>query len=144
MPEVTVYLIRHAKAESRSAWKQPDHLRPLTKRGRKQSEAIADDLADAGIVEVRTSPAVRCVQTIEPLCARLGIEPVVDGALMEGTSIELPERPRTYAYCAHGDNIPALLEDLNIDWEACKKGSVYRLTFDDGELAAAEYAEYPA
>jgi 8-oxo-dGTP diphosphatase len=143
MPTRTIFLIRHAKAESRSAWHASDHLRPLNKRGRQQSELIADALSEESIDEVRTSPAVRCVETIKPLCERLGFEPIVDRALMEGASIDLPEQAGTYAYCAHGDNIPAALEDLDVEWEACRKGSVWRLTFDDHELVEAEYAEYP-
>jgi len=145
MPTRTIYLIRHAKTESRARWDQPDHLRPLNERGRQQSESIADALADEPIREVRTSPAVRCVETIKPLCRRLGLEPIVDGRLMEGASLDLPEQPGTYVYCAHGDNAAAALEDLGVDWEACRKGSVWRLAFDgDGDLAEAEYAEYPA
>ena len=28
-----IHLIRHAKAKNRLTWEEPDHLRPLTKRG---------------------------------------------------------------------------------------------------------------
>ena len=143
-PVRTVLLVRHAKAESRRAWDRPDHLRPLSKKGRAQAEALAEAWSDQPIRAVRSSPAVRCVQTVTPLCERLGIECAIDEALMEGGAIALPSAAGTYVICAHGDNIPALLAALGIDGSACRKGSTWRLDFDQrGTLTAASYTDCP-
>ena len=37
-----VHLVRHAKAKNRTEWTEPDDLRPLTKRGRREAVALAD------------------------------------------------------------------------------------------------------
>jgi phosphohistidine phosphatase SixA len=42
----TVHLIRHAKAKNREAWVEPDALRPLAKRGRREAEAVAARLGE--------------------------------------------------------------------------------------------------
>jgi len=65
-----MYLVRHAKAGSRSAWSGPDDLRPLTKTGRRQADALGDLLAERRVTRVVSSPSVRCRQTVEPLETR--------------------------------------------------------------------------
>ena len=67
-----LYLVRHAHAGSRSSWEGRDLHRPLSKKGRRQADAIADLLAEAGIERLLSSPARRCVQTLEPLAAQSG------------------------------------------------------------------------
>jgi phosphohistidine phosphatase SixA len=129
----TILLIRHATALNRAKWRKADHLRPLTKRGQRQAAAIADELGSVPIAQIRTSPAVRCVQTVEPLAARANVEVKLDEALMEGGDITLPEISQSglHIFCAHGDNIPALLESLGIECEECSIGSMWMLKRDD-------------
>ena len=81
---MSLYLVRHAKAGDRQHWEGKDHLRPLSKRGRQQADALADALADDGITRIVTSPFVRCRETVEPLARRLGIEMETSDALVEG------------------------------------------------------------
>lgn len=69
----TIHLLRHAK----SSWDSPelvDHDRPLAKRGRKDAEALAAQLAIAPIAVdvVLCSTALRARETLEPLRAGLG------------------------------------------------------------------------
>ena len=78
------YLIRHAKAGDRDAWEQPDVLRPLSRSGERQAEAIADLFGDEPIARVHSSPAVRCVQTVHPLAVRLGLLVREEELLQEG------------------------------------------------------------
>ena len=40
-----LYLVRHAKAGDRAAWKGDDRLRPLSKEGRRQADSLARLLA---------------------------------------------------------------------------------------------------
>jgi 8-oxo-dGTP diphosphatase len=142
----TILLIRHGTAKNRDGWTEADHLRPLNKAGIKQANAIADELGEVKIAQIRSSPAVRCMQTVEPLARRAGMKLDVDAQLMEGSSFSLPESSRhgLHIYCAHGDNIPALLETLGIDCNQCKKGSIWMIKRDDdGEITDVSYVQPP-
>jgi exopolyphosphatase/guanosine-5'-triphosphate,3'-diphosphate pyrophosphatase len=79
-----VYLIRHAKAEKLSAWDGPEPLRPLTPRGLRQAQELAESLSDAGVRRIVASPFLRCRQTAAPLAAKLGLRVRVDERLADG------------------------------------------------------------
>ncbi len=145
-------LIRHAQAEEREQWRGTDDAqRPLTDAGRRQADRIAkvvmnmvDELdRDAAIVSLRSSPALRCIDTVRPLAKRSGVALDVDANLMESRDIK-PPSPRddgVHIICAHGDNIPWLLDDLHIDWkQQCKKGSIWCIARDGrGKVISARY-----
>jgi 8-oxo-dGTP diphosphatase len=140
----TYLLVRHAKAEKRDTWPQPDHLRPLNAAGRRQAEALAEGLCEVPVDEVRTSPAVRCYQTVEPLAERLERDLIIDQSLAEGTRIHLPREPGVFVLCAHGDNIPEVLERFEIDWHECPKASVWMIKCDEhGTALEVAYSEPP-
>ena len=113
-----LYVVRHADAGSRGRDDEPDELRRLSGRGQRQAEALADQLADAGIERLIASPSARCVDTLVPLAKHLGIDVEPDQRLAEGMgfagALELAEELRgsTAALCSHGDVIPDLLEAL--------------------------------
>ncbi|TVQ53819.1 MAG: hypothetical protein EA377_07105 [Phycisphaerales bacterium] len=135
-----IYLVRHAKAKNREKWTGDDSARPLRMRGQRQSLALAAFLESRNLVSLRTSPAQRCVQTLEPLAERSGLPLNVDESIMEGQPIQLPDQPGEHVICAHGDNIPDLLDSLDIPFEQCQTGSVWILTRDeDGCVLDAEY-----
>ena len=79
-----MHLIRHAKAKSRLAWEEPDELRPLTKRGRREAAAIAVRLGEEPLARLVSSPFVRCVQTLEPLAVALDLPIETTDLLAEG------------------------------------------------------------
>ncbi|MBK5222733.1 MAG: histidine phosphatase family protein [Acidimicrobiia bacterium] len=149
-----IYLVRHAHAGSRDAWVAPDADRHLSDQGWGRAHEIADTLASVGITEVRSSPLVRCVETMEPLAAALGIEVGDDEALREGATLAagvvLVERLAAdgtiAALCSHGDIIPDLLAALarrgaRLDpGGACPKGSIWILRTHDGSVTEAVYA----
>lgn len=116
VPDV-IYLVRHAKAGERRVWDGDDAERPLSKVGHKQSEAIAERLAAKGATSLHSSPFVRCVQTLEPLAERLGVEIRHDPRLAEGQPFEpaldlLGEVEGGAVLCSHGDIIPAVIQAL--------------------------------
>jgi phosphohistidine phosphatase SixA len=76
-------LVRHASAGDRKEWSGDDSLRPLDARGRQQAEELVARLAPFPIAEIRTSPAARCVQTVEPLAAARGLPLVLQDELTE-------------------------------------------------------------
>jgi 8-oxo-dGTP diphosphatase len=71
---MTVLLIRHASAGDRDDWVGDDRLRPLDGRGRNQASRLPELLGDYEIARVLSSPAVRCVQTVEPLARSRGLD----------------------------------------------------------------------
>ena len=113
-----IYVIRHAKAGSRREWTEPDELRPLSKSGRRQALALRDALAGHPIPVLLSSPYVRCVQTLEPLAAALGLTVQAEDVLAEGTPFEpalalVANLPEHAVLCSHGDVIPELIAALH-------------------------------
>lgn len=156
---MAVFLVRHAKAGDRHKWEGPDGARPLTENGRRQADELVAQLGDAGVTRVLSSPAVRCVQTVEPLARRLGLEVEESDALAEGAAAEEVvglargvARTGTALLCTHGDVIPTLLDALAEadglplpDAYPCAKGSTWRLEADgSGRFVAASYLPAPA
>lgn len=146
---MTLYLVRHAKAGSRRDWDGDDALRPLSRKGWAQAEALADRLTDSSPTTLRSSPYVRCRQTLEPLAARLGIEVVDDDALREGASFDetlrlLKSLPDGAVCCSHGDVIPETIaalhrQGLRVDREPVwSKGSVWLLERDGDDFTTAD------
>jgi 8-oxo-dGTP diphosphatase len=118
---MAIHLVRHATAGSRPDWHQPDDLRPLTGSGLVQAATVADTLASRPITRILSSRYVRCVQTVQPLADRVGVEIEAHPALAEETSIEqawaLLESAAAsdgdVVLCSHGNVIPVLLERLH-------------------------------
>jgi 8-oxo-dGTP diphosphatase len=149
-----VYLVRHAKAGSRSAWSGPDHERPLTKTGRRQADALRDLLADRGVTRVVSSPYVRCRQTVEPLGERLHLPVDVADELAEGTPLHEARRlmekfsREPAVLCTHGDVIGEVLESLldagivgpDIRFE---KGSTWVVEYRGDRVTSAQYLAPP-
>jgi 8-oxo-dGTP diphosphatase len=115
----TVQLVRHAKAKNRLEWAEPDELRPLTKRGRREAEAIAARLAGGHAPPERlvSSPYLRCVQTLEPLAHALEVPLETADALVEGADgdevVDLLlglAAHGSIACCTHGDVVYEVAE----------------------------------
>ena len=153
-------LVRHARAGERGLG-AADLDRPLDARGEEQARALpnlllpllAADGVDVAI-DVRSSPARRCIATVTPLAAVLGTEVVVDDGLLEGADVgALLERTATLrgtsVWSSHGDVIPELLMmlarrgvDLGAD-PRCRKGSTWVLDVADGAVTSARYLPPP-
>src|SRR5918998_4116991 len=123
---MALVLVRHAKAGSRSAWAQDDEIRPLTKAGVRQAEALAERLAGDPVARVLSSRFVRCVQTVAPLAERLGLEvehhpALAEEAELDDTEALLAELAGTEAVlCTHGNVMSALLDRLR--WRGVELG----------------------
>jgi 8-oxo-dGTP diphosphatase len=114
----TIYLVRHAKAGERRLWTADDIERPLSNRGRRQSEAVANRLAEKGATALYSSPYVRCVQTLAPLGLLIDSDVRVEARLTEGEPFEpvlelLGEVERGAVLCSHGDIIPPTIRALH-------------------------------
>jgi broad specificity phosphatase PhoE len=109
---VTSVLVRHASAGHRLDWEHDDRLRPLDARGRRQSADLVELLRPLGVRRILSSPYVRCVQTVEPLAAALGLEVELDERLEEGKGGAAAEllREDGAVCCTHGDIVEALVD----------------------------------
>jgi len=110
-------LVRHAQAGDRLAWAGPDAARPLDGRGRRQAEALVVQLAPYEVARIVSSPAARCVQTVEPLArARdLAVETddalSIDGQSTDGAALVESLAGNPVVVCAHGGLEHAVLDD---------------------------------
>lgn len=148
---VPAYLVRHAHAGSRSAWTGDDELRPLSDKGRDQVDHLLRCLAGEPIGRVLSSPALRCVQTVEPIAAQVGVEVEIEKALLEGAEADdalalLFELEHVHpVLCSHGDLIPKLVRRLvglgmaTKDANIAQKGSVWVVELDDGAPIRGRY-----
>lgn len=151
-----LYVVRHADAGQRSQWTGPDHARPLSERGERQAAGLGDLLAEVRPVRLVASPYRRCVQTLEPLAGRLGLEVEADDRLAEGTgalgALDLAGEVtgRSAVLCSHGDVIPDLLDALLRDGLRLKdelrwqKASTWVLSWEGERLGKGRYLPPPA
>jgi 8-oxo-dGTP diphosphatase len=150
----TVLMVRHAHAGDRGIWSGPDHLRPLSDKGHAQARRLLETLAAWRIDRVLTSPYVRCVQTVQPLADKLGLEPATDDRLAEGAppqssaSLLLDSGGDVTVWCTHGDVMADLVMRLRdegiVDETRWQKGSTWVLEVDPtGTVTAARYLEPP-
>lgn len=151
----TLFLLRHAAAGDRSKWEGIDAIRPLNKKGRRQSAALAKSLQHSGIEKIYTSPYTRCVQTVEPLAKSVGAKVVEHDALAEGPDIDaayaLADELVGYnaVLCTHGDVIPAVINRMmwaGLTLESrfyCSKASIWEVDLVDGRFTTARYIPPP-
>jgi phosphohistidine phosphatase SixA len=149
------YLVRHAKAGSRSGWVGPDESRPLTRAGKEQADGIMRLLAERPVPRALSSPYRRCVETMQPLATKLGLPVEVVEVLAEGEPawrvVELlAALPDDSVLCSHGDIIPAVIDALasrgmavdgEPDW---RKGVTWVLERDGDEFVRAHAVPPPS
>ncbi len=70
----TIDLVPHLDAGDMTKWRGDQNVRPLTDLGRRQAAALADALGAEQVDALYSSPALRCVQSLEPLAERFGLE----------------------------------------------------------------------
>lgn len=142
-----ILLVRHAHAGVRGTWPGDDLERELSERGLAEADHLAGAWAEAGVDEVHSSRAVRCVETVRPLAQRLGLQVLEDDQLLEGATPSKTlawleglghEDRRVVVACSHGDVIGGILERLDgrgtdlggdLGWP---KASTWELEVDDG------------
>lgn len=156
---MTVYLVRHGHAGSRSRWLGDDDRRPLSPTGVLQAEHLVTLLGHADIRQICSSPAVRCTETVAPLARKLGLaivecEELTEGAEPEDAVIMLLQRadaaaPGDVVICSHGDLIPRVIRRLaangmrTIDPNLAQKGSVWELDYDGRTVVSGRYLPPP-
>src|SRR5262245_47225148 len=147
----TLYLIRHAHAGDRHRWQGDDHERPVSSKGAVEIKAVTKALTKAKVGRLFSSPAKRCIQTLEPTGEKMGLEVEVRKELREGADpvrlIELMEKfvDDTPAFSGHGDVIPEVIHLLvrrGMELEepvGNTKGSWWLLEHDGEQFTAARW-----
>ena len=147
------YLVRHAHAGSKGKWAGPDLARPLSDQGRAEALGLILQLGDRSMGRVLSSPAERCLQTVQPLADRLGQEVEPDEALgVEGTGtgvLELLTSPALdrAVLCTHGEVIGKVFDELEAacieltDPPTWPKGCTWILRLDGGQGWQGTYLE---
>jgi 8-oxo-dGTP diphosphatase len=153
----SVLLLRHASAGSSSDWDGDDRLRPLDDVGVAQAEGLIWFLTRFDVREIISSDFARCVMSVEPLSAAVGLSIREEGVVSEDGYYgreheavallrEVGSDNTAAVVCSHGEIIPDMLQRLAIadgvslpDPIPQKKASVWSLTFSENRLVAAEY-----
>jgi len=88
--DVELYLLRHAHAGNPSEWTGDDARRPLSPKGRRQSERLGQFMAQRGLSpdSIVTSPKLRARQTAEIFADALGMAVTVDDRLAGALDID--------------------------------------------------------
>jgi phosphohistidine phosphatase SixA len=68
-----LWVIRHASAGDKRRWTGTDDERPLDDTGGHQARTLARLLTGQAPARLRSSPSLRCRQTLAPLATRLGL-----------------------------------------------------------------------
>lgn len=150
----TVHLVRHAKAKDRGGWAQPDELRPLTKRGHREAEAIAARLRGERVTRLVSSPFARTVQTLEPLAVALDLpiettELLAEGAGAAAANLLLSFRGASTVVCSsHGDVVDAVLRaveasGVGVEAHDARLASTWVLEVEDDSFVGARFVEPP-
>jgi 8-oxo-dGTP diphosphatase len=152
VPDSVVILVRHARAGKRSEWHGEDALRPLDPVGERQAERLATLLPQFRPRSVYAADRTRCIQTVQPLAARLDLQVVVEPVFADEYFIDNPgatetallslAKPgRVSVVCSQGTAIPALIERLGpgMGSSDTRKGAFWVLSFVDGDVVAADY-----
>jgi 8-oxo-(d)GTP phosphatase len=152
-----VHVVRHAKAKNRAEWTEPDELRPLTKRGRRQAAGLAERLRGEQPARLVSSPYIRCVQTLDELARALDLPIETTPLLAEGgdgaRALDLVlslSRPDSVVCCTHGDVLFDLIREVTASGVAldgpldAPVASTWALDIVDGRVVGARFVERPA
>lgn len=146
-----VLLLRHGSAGDRETLENHDDERPLDATGLAQAQAAVEVLPLYGVERVLAAPLLRCLQTVQPLADRLGVdlEPAKaaredendDGAApLTGLLRALAASGRRAVVCSQGGAIPEAVRALSgVSDVRARKGSLWVLSLDGGVLVDAHY-----
>jgi len=145
-----IFLVRHGKPVKRAVWAGKDGLRPLTSKGEDQARGIQSTLSGVPIRRIRSSPAIRCHETVERLATDRSLLVELDDRLDEendsGSAALLleDELESPLLICAGRSQILGLLRVVGVgddvpDSVRCQKGSIWALEIEAGMLIDAKY-----
>ena len=158
LPEsVPVLIVRHGKAMLRADWSGRDQARPLTSRGRRQSQRLVALLEAFGVGRLASSTSNRCMKTLQPFAKASRLEVVGWTTLSEEQAEqnlkaveklvrrlakEAVESGTPLAICGHRPVLPTMLATFGIPSQALRPGTaVIAHLGPGGETLAVERHE---
>jgi 8-oxo-(d)GTP phosphatase len=157
-----IVLVRHARAGHRESYDGNDDDRPLDAKGRRQSEALVNELQVFAPSAVHSAPLERCRATVAPLASALGQEVIIEPVLAEDAYRDDPAGARrrlveiaagepeggAAVVSSQGGVIPGVVKslagrsDVPIGEVSTPKSAYWYLSFDGRRLVQAD--PYPA
>lgn len=122
--ETRAFIIgRHARAVKRAAWKREDIARPLTMGGARRANQLVQLFSAFGVRYIESSPAERCMATVQPYATAIGKKVTTFDVLTEPAHashpvdaaevlIETLAKPGNRMMCVHRPTLPTLMTIL--------------------------------
>jgi 8-oxo-dGTP diphosphatase len=148
-------LVRHGHAGTKEGWDGDDQLRPLDPRGLRQAKHLVGVVVPLRPHRLVSSPYLRCLQTMEPLAAKTGLNVDEEGGLTPDAGPKAVDLVRRLSVaqpadrvllCTHGEVIGEVLsvlaqeDGLRLGRRAPGlKGCVWVLDFRKGRASSARY-----
>lgn len=156
----TVLIVRHAKAGSRKKHRGDDRKRPLDAAGKVQATALVPQLSAFGGDSITSADRTRCVRTVEPFAAHLGVDIGIEPALSEEEynadahlgrkrALDIVARGGTPVICSQGKVIPDLVawwaerDGVSLPPARNRKASMWVLSLHGDRLVAADHIDSP-
>ncbi len=152
---IPVLILRHAKAMMRSDWSGRDQARPLTSRGRRQSQRLVGLLEAYGIARLVSSTSNRCMKTLQPFAKANRLEvlgwttlseeqgeknPKAVDKLIRRLIAETLTSGEPMAICGHRPVLPTMLAPFDISSRALRPAATLVAHLSPtGETVAVEY-----
>jgi broad specificity phosphatase PhoE len=148
-------VVRHGQAGQRGSTGGDDLLRVLTDDGKAEAHALVARHSSSNSTAVWSSRAVRCVETVAPLAAALGLEVrITPHLLAEADPAQLLDwllaLDSPVVVCSHGEligGLMALLDQQGLPLDAAAawpKGSTWELQIDHAAVTRARFTPPPA
>lgn len=102
-------LLRHAKAIQRLEWQGDDGDRPLDSYGQRQSARMLSNYFPYQIMEIHSSDAIRCLETVEPLARSLKLNIMISEELGEYRYSRDSKAPLIYVRDVLEEGVPAII-----------------------------------
>ena len=151
-----IILVRHGQAQSKQGWGGQDAIRALVARGRRQADRLGTVIGGGPPSRVISSPAVRCIQTVQPLADKFNLALELSDQLSTDAgwlALELCRRllssetdESTVVLCTHREVLVEVLPKLSKEFgrklthrPPGAKGGVWILRFRAGKLAKIQY-----
>lgn len=130
-------LVRHGRAKRRKAWDGEDIARPLTGSGSQRAQQLVPLFAAFGAKRVNSSPARRCMATVEPYGEAAGVKVTTHRSLTEPghaskplatarTFVTLLGKTTPRVVCAHRPTLPTIVEMLRAATRPYTRGALPR------------------
>ena len=130
-------LVRHARAVRRKAWEGDDLERPITASGVERAHQLVPLFGAFGIKRIASSPATRCMSTIEPYAQASGVAIKTYKALTEPSHADKPlataevfvkllSKSSSRVVCVHRPTLPTIVEMVRAATRSYTRGALPR------------------